>query len=160
MSLVSSVWYNAMHRMLNKKQQDSSVHVWWQDTERGETCSVDVQILWECKWALYWVCGTTPCSTKTSKTPAFKSGDTMQGEVGGGGGEDLFSRGTDFVTANDTCVVWHDEITCWKDCAWLLFFVLGVLSYLTPLLPTLTLTLTLVRVVETVFVLLQSKWLL
>ena len=57
------------------------------------------------------MCGTTPCSTKTSKTPAFKSGDTMQGEVGGVG-EDLFSRGTDFVTANDTCVVWHDEITC------------------------------------------------
>ena len=51
----------------------------------GGTCSVDVQILWECKWAWYWVCGTTPCSTKTSKTPAFKSGDTMQGEVGWGG---------------------------------------------------------------------------
>ena len=62
------------------------------------------------------MCGTTPCSTKTSKTPAFKSGDTMQGEVGGGGGN-LFSRGTDSVTANDTCVVWHDEITCSKDCA-------------------------------------------
>ena len=26
-----------------------------------------------------------PCSTKNNKTPAFKSGDTMQGEVGGGG---------------------------------------------------------------------------
>ena len=39
----------------------------------------------------------------------------------------------------------------------LYFFVLGVLSYLTPLLPPLTLMLTLVRVVETVFVLLQSK---
>ena len=37
------------------------------------------------------------------------------------GGGDLFSRGTDSVTANDTCVVWHDEITCSKDCA--CFFV-------------------------------------